>query len=194
MASLREHKQRIRTKVLEQRNALSGFEVLKRSNQVLKTLYGTQAFRDATVVLSYISFGSEVNTHGCIRMLLADDATKVLVPVVASRETRSVMLSELHTWNELSTGTYGILEPEEEYLRRCPADVVDLALVPGVAFDGRGGRIGYGGGYYDGLLQRIEGYTVALAYRFQLLDRVPQEPHDVRVDAVATEDDVARTG
>ncbi len=194
MTTLQERKRHIREEMLERRNALPAFKVLKRSNQVLDTLYGMQEFRDATVVLSYISFGTEVNTHGCIRSLLADDARQVLVPVVASRETRSMMLSELQDWSELSTGAYGILEPQPGCIRQRSAREVDLALVPGVAFDRQGHRIGYGGGYYDGLLQRIDGSAVALAYRFQMLRQLPQEPHDVRVDAVAMENEVARTG
>lgn len=193
MATLRERKQRIREQLLERRNALSALEVLKQSNQVLDTLYGMQECRNASTVLSYISFGTEVNTHGCIRSLLADDARQVLVPVVASREKRRMILSELRDWSELSTGAYGILEPTPECVRRRPASEVDLALVPGVAFDWQGHRIGYGGGYYDGLLRRIDGTAVALAYRFQVCDRLPQEPHDVRVDAVATEDELVRT-
>jgi len=193
MASLREHKQRIRREMLEQRNDLSAFEVLKRSNQVLDRLYGMSVFRNATVVLSYTSFGTEVNTHGCIRMLLADDAKQVLVPVVGSRDERTLVLSELHAWNELSTGAYGILEPREEHVRRRSPGDVDLALIPGLAFDRRGTRIGYGGGYYDVLLQHLEGSTVALAYAFQVVETLPEEQHDVRVDAVVTENGVVST-
>ncbi|MFO8132587.1 MAG: 5-formyltetrahydrofolate cyclo-ligase [Thermoplasmatota archaeon] len=188
MASLRERKQRIRKQVLSQRNSLSAFEVLSRSNRVLENLYAMEAFQDAGLVLSYISFGTEVNTHGCIRLLLEAAEKQVLVPVVASRKARTLVLSELHDWNELSTGAYGILEPGPEYVReRNPGDV-DIALVPGVAFDRRGNRVGYGGGYYDGLLRRITGAAVALAYGFQVLDTVPYESHDVRVDAITTED------
>ncbi len=190
MASLCEQKQRIRREMLEQRNDLPALEVLKRSNQVLDRLYGMPIFRNATVVLSYISFGTEVNTHGCIRMLLADDAKQVLVPVVASRDERTLVLSELHAWNELSTGAYGILEPREEHVRRRSPGAVDLALIPGLAFDRRGTRIGYGGGYYDVLLQHLGGSTVALAYAFQVVEMLPEEPHDVRVDAVVTENGV----
>ncbi len=188
MATSQERKQGIRRQVLNQRNSLSAFDVLSRSNQVLENLYTMEAFQDAGVVLSYISFGTEVNTHGCIRRLLDAREKKVLVPVVASREARTLILSELHGWNELSTGAYGILEPEPEHVReRSPGDV-DIVLVPGIAFDRRGNRIGYGGGYYDGLLQRINGTAIGLAYAFQLIDRVPREPHDVQVNAVVTED------
>jgi len=188
MATSQERKQGIRRQVLNQRNGLSAFDVLSRSNQVLENLFTMEAFQDAGVVLSYISFGTEVNTHGCIRRLLDAREKKVLVPVVASREARTLLLSELHGWDELSTGAYGILEPEPEHVReRSPGDV-DIVLVPGIAFDRRGNRVGYGGGYYDGLLRRINGTAVGLAYEFQVLDKVPREPHDVRVDAIATED------
>lgn len=178
--------------MLERRNALSAFQVLKRSNQVLDTLYAMQEFRDASVVLSYISFGAEVNTHGCLRSLLAADKKQVLVPVVANRAVPTLILSQLCDWDELSTGAYGILEPGPEHIRQRGPSHVDVALVPGVAFDRLGNRIGYGGGYYDGLLRRVDGSTVALAYAFQVLDAVPQEAHDVQVDAVATEDTVIR--
>ena len=193
MASLPEHKQRIREQLLQRRNSLSTFDVLKRSNQVLDALYAMKEFQDASIVLAYISFGTEVNTHGCIRSLLATDAMQVLVPVVADRKASTLILSELHAWNELSTGAYGILEPKPEHIREHPASDVDLALVPGIAFDRQGNRIGYGGGYYDVLLKRIDGRAVALAYGFQVLEELPRESHDVQVEDIVTEDGVIRT-
>jgi len=97
------------------------------------------------------------------------------------------MISILNDWADLSTGSYGILEPREELLGLKSTADVELCLVPGVAFDQIGNRIGYGGGYYDRLLDSINGRTVGLAYSFQVLDEIPSEPHDKRVDIVVTE-------
>ena len=193
MASLSKQKQCIRKQLLERRNNLSTFDILKRSNQILAALCAVREFQDASTVLSYLSFGTEVNTHGCIRSMLSNETTRILVPVVADSKTPTLMLSELHAWNEIATSAYGILEPQHEYIRERPASDVDLALVPGIAFDRHGNRIGYGGGYYDVLLRRIEGKAVALAYGFQVLEKLPRESHDIQMDAIATEEGIIST-
>jgi len=178
-----EEKSAIRRKMLDRRNSLSAMEVLERSNKVMENLYSLKEFSKAKVVMSYISFGTEVNTHGLIRSLMGKKT--VLVPVVADKEKREIILSELRDWKELLSGAYGILEPGE--VRERNADEVDISIVPGVAFDIRGNRIGYGGGYYDRLLGRTGGEKIGIAYDFQILESIPGEGHDVAVDKVVTE-------
>lgn len=176
----------LRTRLLHQRNALSALEILTYSNKLIARLQEVSNVTEAHSVLAYISFGTEVNTHGLIKLLLSQGTKEVFVPVVAKEEKR-LMISVLHDWSDLSTGSYGILEPREDLRHLRSAADVDLCLVPGVAFDQTGNRIGYGGGYYDRLLGSIEGRTVGLAYSFQVLDEIPFEVHDERVDVVVTE-------
>lgn len=179
-----ETKAALRRHLLERRNSLPTLEVLKKSNQIIARLSTIPPFATARAILTYISYGTEVNTHGLIRSLLSEEAKEVLVPVV-DRQKRTLLLSALHDWRELSTGAYGILEPTE--VRERPAESVEVCLVPGIAFDILGNRIGYGGGYYDRLLQGIKAITIGLAYDFQVLEAVPNQKHDVPVDVVVTE-------
>lgn len=180
----------MRSELRSMRNQLSTYEVLKRSNDIIATLTSLPSFLNARVVACYLSFGSEVYTHGLVR---AYCATKdMLIPVV-DREHKNLLLSHIQDWKELSTGTYGILEPREEFLRIRNVDEVDMVIVPGIAFDREGNRIGYGGGYYDALLARVDALKIALAYDFQVLERIPAEPHDVRMDMILTEREVIHT-
>ncbi|MDD5778551.1 MAG: 5-formyltetrahydrofolate cyclo-ligase [Candidatus Thermoplasmatota archaeon] len=182
---MQEAKADLRRQLLERRNSLSTLEILEKSNQIIARLMTVPSFAAARTVLAYISHGTEVNTHGLIRLLLSQTSREVLVPVVADRQRHTLLLSSLHQWQELSTGAYGILEPAE--VRERPAESVEVCLVPGIGFDIRGNRIGYGGGYYDRLLRSIRGTTIGLAYDFQVLDAIPSQDHDVPVDAVVTE-------
>jgi len=180
-----QEKQKIRKKLLDLRNSLSAAEIFERSNQVMANILGMDDFKKAEVVAVYISFGTEVNTHGLIRSIMGKK--KVLVPVVTDKKKKELILSELRNWKELSSGSYGILEPKKEFVRENDGDEVDISLVPGVAFDVYGNRIGYGSGYYDRLLKKMAGIKVGVAYDFQVIDKIPNEGHDVRVDKIATD-------
>ncbi|KAA0003805.1 MAG: 5-formyltetrahydrofolate cyclo-ligase [Thermoplasmata archaeon] len=178
-------KQEIRKKLLDLRNSLSTIEILEKSNRVIKNIYGMDDFRKAKVIATYISFGTEVNTHGLIRSLIGKK--EVLVPVVVDRDKKEIILSELKHWKELSSGSYGILEPKKEFIRERDGSEVDIYLVPGVAFDAHGNRIGYGSGYYDRLLGNASGVKVGVAYDFQVIERIPSEGHDVKLDKIVTD-------
>jgi 5-formyltetrahydrofolate cyclo-ligase len=177
----------LRTRLLNERNALPTLGILRRSNEIIARLQELPIFDDASTILTYISFGTEVNTHGLIKSLLADENREVLVPVVADRKRHTLILVALHNWTDLCTGTYGILEPIEQVRTPRPPADVDFCLVPGLAFDVQGNRVGYGGGYFDRLLQTVKGHKAGIAYDFQVLDQVPCEKHDERVDMVLTD-------
>jgi 5-formyltetrahydrofolate cyclo-ligase len=173
--------------MLNRRNALPPLEILTLSNVIIAQLKTLSSYISASTILSYISFGTEVNTHGLIKSLLNDPTKEVVVPVVADRTQRRLALTTLNDWTDLSTGTYGILEPKGQLRHRRLPGEVDLCLIPGLAFDLYGHRIGYGGGYFDRLLKDIEGNKVGLAYDFQVVDRVPYEQHDEQVDVIVSD-------
>ena len=181
------NKAHLRTSMLEQRNALPTLEVLKKSDEIISRLQKLPSFMGASTILTYISFGTEVNTHGLIKSMLTDKNIKVLVPVVSDREKRLLSFTTLNDWADLTTGTYGILEPRESTRVLRPSEDLDLALIPGLVFDLEGNRIGYGGGYFDRLLRTITGKKVGLAYDFQVLDHVPYERYDEQVNIVLTD-------
>ena len=101
-----------------------------------------------------------------------------------------MILSYINDWNDLSTGAYGILEPREIKIA-LPEDI-QVAIIPGIAFDKKGYRIGYGKGYFDRLLPKMNALKIALAFDFQLLDELPREKHDVKMDMIITDKRILR--
>ena len=149
------------------------------------------AYQAAKTVMWYVDAGSEVRTRHTLPEALTH-SKRVIVPWCVV-ETNQLELFWLEDMSELVEGAYKILEPKEE-LRRLPTKLVqpeelDLVMVPGTAFDARGGRMGQGKGYYDRLLGRArpEAPLVALAFDCQIFNEIPVAGHDVFMDVVLTE-------
>ena len=149
------------------------------------------AYQSAKTVMWYVDAGSEVRTRHTLPEALTH-GKRVVVPWCVM-ETNTLELFWLEDMSELVEGAYKILEPKEE-LRRLPTKIVrpeelDLVMVPGTAFDPRGGRMGQGKGYYDRLLAtaRPDAPLVALAFDCQIFDEIPVASHDVFMDQVLTE-------
>jgi 5-formyltetrahydrofolate cyclo-ligase len=141
------------------------------------------------VVLAYVGFGSELRTETFLRRVL-DDGKVLLLPRVNRNERRLNLHVVKDPAKDLEAGTWGIREPSPDLCPRAEPAALDFALVPGVAFDARGARLGYGGGYYDTLLAgstKSRPSLVAAAFELQVVDEVPLEEHDVRVDLIVTE-------
>jgi 5-formyltetrahydrofolate cyclo-ligase len=164
------------------------------SATIFQRLVQLPQFTSAETVLCYVSFRSEVSTHAFIQRLWAD-RKRVVVPYCKARHLE---LFRLTSFDDLAPGTLGILEPRpdlrEESHRRANVNEIDLLVIPGLAFDRQGGRLGYGKGYFDRLLlgARTDSLLAALAFECQLFDAVPMQPYDVRVDAVVTEAGIYR--
>jgi 5-formyltetrahydrofolate cyclo-ligase len=146
-------------------------------------------FASARTVMTYLDIGSEVYTRRYVPELWRL-GKKVVVPYCVARELR---LFHLKNMDELSPGTWQILEPKPEWRNRAERHVdpaeLDLIVVPGLAFDRYGGRLGLGKGYYDRFLPHIrpDALKIAPAFECQLVDKIPVLPHDVGVDFVVTE-------
>lgn len=159
------------------------------SRQICRTLAALPEYLQARTLLCYVDMRCEVRTRHFLPTAW-EHGKRVIVPYCVGSQLKLFLLESVE---ELAPGTYQIPEPRAE-LRGRPdrkADIarVDLVVVPGVAFDRRGGRLGWGKGYYDRLLRRARPETplVALAFECQLVGHVPVEPHDVRVHKVITE-------
>ncbi|MFA6327833.1 MAG: phosphoribosylglycinamide formyltransferase [Candidatus Micrarchaeia archaeon] len=142
-------------------------------------------FEKAKCILLYSAIKGEVHTDFIIQSALSL-GKRVAMPATR-KESHSLELYEIKDMGDLSPGAFGIPEPQALPERRVQPSEVDLAVVPGVCFDRRGFRIGYGMGYYDKLLKEVPGRKIGLAYSFQVMDSVPAEIHDVAMDAVLTE-------
>jgi 5-formyltetrahydrofolate cyclo-ligase len=149
-------------------------------------------FTAATRTLIYVSRAGEVDTRGLIQQLLAMGRT-VCVPWFDSVKKQYVT-SELRDFAmDLTSGQFGILEPKPEAVRPVDGDRIDAALVPGLAFDETGNRLGRGMGYFDRILHDLRGVKIALAYDFQIVSEVPTEAHDTSMDFIVTEKRVIKT-
>lgn len=179
-------KQDLRKTILDKRNLLTTQEITQKSLEIKKRLFNLPEFKNANCISFYISFRNEVKTYEMIKEALKLDK-RVFVPVV--EEKRVLSLSELKDFNnELEIGKFGILEPKVEYKRKVNLKQVVLVIVPGVVFDEKGNRIGYGGGYYDNLLNKIkDGLFIGLAYEFQIVSQIPATESDVPVHKIITE-------
>lgn len=168
--------------MLEKRNTLDAKEIERRSKRVQDFLLNSKEFKSAKVVGAYHAFDSEVRTD-----LIIDHARalgkKIVLPSV---EGDNLTFYELSSSKYLVKGRFGIMEP----LPYNPVDRMDLLVVPGIAFDKKGYRLGYGKGYYDMFLDKKKVASIGLGYSFQLLELLPRGKCDKRLDAIATEDGV----
>jgi 5-formyltetrahydrofolate cyclo-ligase len=188
--NLIEAKSRLREDVLHQREAMSAIRRAEDAARCVSRLLALPAFVDARTVLIYMSFGTEVDTNAIFSEALRQEKVVVLPRMVSAQTSPDVSLLALHRVDgeaDLVAGKWGIREPRAS----CAAvqlDFVDLVLLPGVAFDRRGHRLGYGKGYYDRLLPARcpNCLLVALAFDCQLVDEVPVSAHDVSIDLLIT--------
>ncbi|MDI6640250.1 MAG: 5-formyltetrahydrofolate cyclo-ligase [Methanocellales archaeon] len=183
-------KRGIKNNILAIRDAQSGEEILRKSLQIEKKLLALEEFAKAKTVMFYISKGSEVHTRVMIKEAMGR-GKRVVVPVTKLDERRLVA-SELLGFDELTLGAFGVPEPKNPKL--VSVGEIDLIVVPGVAFDPSGNRLGYGLGFYDRFLSSVrdDAIIVALAYESQVLDEIPNEHHDVPADIIITESRVIR--
>lgn len=183
----KDEKRRIRTLAAANRRQQPDKDAVSRL--ICDKLAALPEYSAAHTVLFYVDFGDEVRTRRQVQAALAE-GKDVVVPCC---QGDALVLFRLKSFEELAPGTWGILEPKAELLagagRRANVEEVDLVVVPGVAFDRDGGRLGYGKGYYDKLLSGAAPGTrlVASAFECQVFPEIPMLPYDVRMDKVVTE-------
>lgn len=179
-------KAEIRAAMLARRAALEPGEREARSAAIAERLYRTPAWAAARTVHAYVGIDAEVAT-GPILDAARAAGKRVACPRVVRRPP-GLASHAIAGPGDLVEGPRGLLEPLAECALVEPGEI-DLVLVPGLAFDRSGGRIGYGAGYYDRFLATTPAERVGLAFSLQVVDRVPREEHDVDVDRIVTEDE-----
>ncbi len=155
-----------------------------KSRRILRKLSQEPVFRKAEHVAFYYGIAPEVETKPYLKKILKDK--RIYLPRVGPR--KSLTLRRVRSLSrDLKKGAYNIMEPKV-FCEKRAANQMDLIIVPGVAFDKRGGRLGRGGGYYDRLLRKAgKVIKVGLCFREQLVKKVPMQAHDMRVDKVITD-------
>lgn len=167
----------LRSMLREKKRTLTEAQIESASARLAQMLFAHPMYRQANALYAYLSYNQEVRTEAILRQALAD-GKRVAVPKVFGEEIRFLRFDEN---TSIALGYKGIPEPTEGE----PADEPDaLVLMPGLAFDPMGHRMGYGGGFYDRFLAKEPHPTIALCYDFQLLSDLPVQAHDIPVDAV----------
>lgn len=161
----------------------------RKSGLITGELVRLKEYSEAKTILAYVSMQEEVSTAGFITKANGDGKCVVVPAVDPGKE--SMTLHKIKSLEELAPGYLGIREPKD---RTCaiPCEKLDLAVVPGLAFDRRGNRLGRGKGMFDRLFEGAKCPKVALAFDFQLVDSVPVEKHDFPVDVIITEKRILR--
>ncbi|MDR1585660.1 MAG: 5-formyltetrahydrofolate cyclo-ligase [Prevotellaceae bacterium] len=175
------NKQEIRAMMTARKKAYNAVEIRDKSVKIILRLKETEEFRRAKSILLYWSMPGEVYTHDLAVETIAGKS--VFLPVVSGN---NLLIREFTGVGDLKEGqAFSILEPAPNAKEADIADI-DLALVPGLAFDLKGGRLGRGKGYYDKLLSCANLYKIGVCFDFQLLDKIPCDEHDVLMDKVIT--------
>jgi 5-formyltetrahydrofolate cyclo-ligase len=182
-------KRSLRQLLLAERKALSAAESRSASHLVQRKFTASEEFTGARVLALYAAVHNEVDTTEVMREALASGKV-LLYPAVCGG---GLVFRRISDPAELRQGAFGIMEPDTTCEALAPQEI-DIIVVPGVAFDVSGKRIGYGKGYYDRVLHSLEGEgkLMGFCYDFQLLDEIVGEPHDVKMDLIITEKRVVR--
>lgn len=176
-------KQQIRAMIRSKKRAVTPEQIQKASRALTALFLHTPQYRNARSIYGYLPFNQEVDTRALLSQALKD-GKRVALPKTYGDEMRFVWVTDLHAVQKAPLG--------------CPEPVADspvaddpdaLVLLPGLAFDLQGGRMGYGGGFYDRFLAGESHPTVALCYGFQLLPQIPLEEHDLRVTCIISTDE-----
>jgi 5-formyltetrahydrofolate cyclo-ligase len=184
-------KSEVRRALAEARRSLTASDRRERSRRIAALCRGIAGFSSAEVICSYVDFRDEVETTELIAELL-QEGRRVAVPLQLHGAAQPLVFAEIRSLAELERNHFGILEPRLTAAHLLPTAAITLFLVPGLAFDPAGRRLGYGLGCYDRAFTDAApgALKVGLAFGLQILESVPADPHDVPMDFVVTEDRV----
>ncbi|WP_160848327.1 5-formyltetrahydrofolate cyclo-ligase [Pontibacillus yanchengensis] len=181
-------KKELRKKGLDILKSLVGEERNKISTEIEKSLYQTELWKKSNVIGITISQAHEIDTYPVIKNAW-EDGKQVAIPKCYPKQNQLVFY-QFTSFDDLETVYYGLKEPIMEKTKELHRDEIDLMIVPGLLFDNRGYRIGYGGGYYDRYLVHFPNHTIALATNRQLVEEVPNDVYDIPVQHLITESGV----
>lgn len=183
-----ESKSKIRKRILNVRNNMSKEDVKKNSNAIMDKITSLDIYKQSKVVFIYMDFKNEVMTSNLIKRMLSEKK-RVVIPYTDSINT-VLIPSEITKESDLKQNSFGYFEPKS--ILPVNIEEIDLVIVPGVVFDKNLNRIGFGKGYYDKILNRLKpsAKKIALAHDFQVLEDIPAEEHDVKMDMIITEKNI----
>ena len=185
-----ESKKDLRKRILSIRNNMPGEDVVNNSRIIRDKIIGLDVFKQSKVIFIYMDFKNEVMTSDLIKHMLSEKK-RVVVPYT---DTISTVLipSEITGESDLKLNSFGYSEPKK--VSPVNIEEIDLVIVPGLVFDKNLNRIGFGKGYYDRILNKLKASArkVAVAHDFQVLEEIPAEEHDVKMDMIITEKSIMK--
>jgi 5-formyltetrahydrofolate cyclo-ligase len=172
-------KQALRKEIREKKRAMTEEQIVAASERLGELFLASDAYKQAKTIYGYLPYNQEVRTVPMLQQALLE-GKKVAVPKCYGDEMRFIYLDDL---SKVEKGYCGIPEPIDD--EPIADDKTALVLMPGLAFDPQGHRMGYGGGFYDKFLEQEPNHpTIALCYDFQMFDHLETEDHDIPVDTV----------
>ena len=181
-------KAQIRTDIKAKLSAITESEWEAKCRSMRETLFSLKEWKQARMIAVTVSKRLEIPTRPIIEQAWKE-GKQVCIPKCFPK-TGAMEFRTFSGDDQLETVYAGLSEPIESLTEKVAQKDIDLVLVPGVAFDREGFRIGYGGGYYDRFLTGYAGRTVSLLFDCQLPDRIPRMPHDIQVDTIVTESEI----
>lgn len=188
MDDIRESKRKLRNEIVKTIGALSENDKLNKIKQMEGRLFSFANFREANIALLYISRYDKFDIKDIVKQSIASNKISVLPAFDAEKKEMTLMkIDNLET--DVIVGPGGCAEPDPARCKIVPYESIDIAIIPGLAFDEKGGRIGIGEGYYDRLIPKLPTTTrkVVLAFEEQVIPLVPMEAHDKYVDIIITD-------
>ena len=177
-------KEQLRKVLKEKRKNLSAAEIDEKSSAVAKNFLESDIYKKASTIMLYMPIQNEVDTGGIISKGFADG--KRLVFPVTDRESGIITPYLADEKADFKKGAFSV--PEPTLRKEINLEEIDVVLVPGIGFDKSGNRIGFGKGCYDLFLCRCDALKIGVCYDFQLLEKIPSDIHDIKMDYVLTED------
>ena len=178
----------IREDIAKLISAVAEIDIAKKVRAIEDRLFEFANFLESKIALLYVSGDNEVQTKNIVKR--AYSYNKIVVLPAFDPKTLEMELMKVDKFSqELRPGPRGVPEPKADCCKIVPIDRIDIAIIPGIAFDEKGGRIGTGRGYYDRLIPKLAITTrkVALTLEEQIIPQVPMESHDKHVDIIITD-------
>lgn len=184
MLQLKARKKFLRREFLAKRAAIPIAERDRISHELIKKFLATEIYHTSKILMAYASTPDELQLNELFAACFADKKILAIPLIIGKGEMQAV---EIPNFDALEVGEFNILTVKRELRKFIDPAQIDCVIVPGAAFDVHGGRLGMGGGYYDRFLPlAVNAKKIAFAYDFQLVDNLPLEPHDTKINAVLT--------
>lgn len=182
-------KEELRKLILAKRGTLAEEQRREKSRAILKNILDLPGFVTAKTIMAYLDFRGEVETRELAAKILSM-GKRLVVPLCHMNNLIPCLINNLE--QDIHAGTWGILEPQKDRIRPLPPLEIDLVIVPGVAFDYKGNRLGYGRGYYDRFLPKIRDgvLAVGLCFDCQIVESIPTDEYDIKMSLLITENGV----